>query len=350
MRVPELFQELQGLYRRRRQHVQLRPLPRQVPQPELPPAVARGGGRPGGLPQPQLYGPEGGYLLGEGHASLRGPALPFRVVHGGRRLLVRRGDARADRPGGRGEGGLAELNVQTEHPRGAFRLVLALHHREPQTAPSVLLRHDVRGAHVQGHARRHPSLRGAAPVARVLGGVLPDVGGEAGAGAPHADGARKRHLQREALLARPAQTLPPVQEHGGTPEVAGGAAQSGSGGGGGRANVASAAPSSSKTQRQVEGERRLNDRKSVKKLLYFEYFFNSNTKTMSHLDFLKVHGNNYGPVEKNVPSVIELTYVSRRCFAEVPALNSRPLPDSTVDCANRPGFAEVDLKFPPFVN
>jgi Methyltransferase FkbM domain len=66
---------------------------------------------------------------------------------------------------------------------------------------------------------------------------------------------------------------------------------------------------------------------------------------------IHAHGNNHGPVVNKIPDVIELTYVNKSYFTEVPKLNTNPLPIPNLDFANNGRFdRDIDLNFPPFVN
>ncbi len=62
------------------------------------------------------------------------------------------------------------------------------------------------------------------------------------------------------------------------------------------------------------------------------------------------HGNNYGPVQNSIPSVIELTYVNKKCFSETPCLNSTILPITGLDFSNNPNHKDINLNFYPFVS
>ena len=71
----------------------------------------------------------------------------------------------------------------------------------------------------------------------------------------------------------------------------------------------------------------------------------SNTHYIIH-----AHGNNYGPVVNNIPDVIELTYVNKSYFGEVPELNKTPLPTPGLDYPNCQNRKDIDLNCLPFVN
>jgi hypothetical protein len=83
----------------------------------------------------------------------------------------------------------------------------------------------------------------------------------------------------------------------------------------------------------------------------------SNANKMKCLEKLSIthylvhaHGNNYAPLCGNVPTVIELTYVNKKCFQGPPPLNARPLPIPGVDFRNSWCRDDYDLNFPPFVH
>ena len=60
------------------------------------------------------------------------------------------------------------------------------------------------------------------------------------------------------------------------------------------------------------------------------------------------HGNNNGPVVNNIPDVIELTYVNKKCFSAVPEMNTQPLPIDNLDFPNI-GSVDINLNCYPFV-
>jgi hypothetical protein len=63
------------------------------------------------------------------------------------------------------------------------------------------------------------------------------------------------------------------------------------------------------------------------------------------------HGNNADLVAKNgLPNVIELVYINKKNFHEIPQLNSTPLPIKGLDFPNEVRCPDVDLNFYPFVN
>ena len=61
------------------------------------------------------------------------------------------------------------------------------------------------------------------------------------------------------------------------------------------------------------------------------------------------HGNNNGPVVKNIPDVIELTYVNKKYFNSVPEFNTTSLPIPNLDFVNNVGMNEISLNCYPFV-
>ena len=71
----------------------------------------------------------------------------------------------------------------------------------------------------------------------------------------------------------------------------------------------------------------------------------SNTHYIVH-----AHSNNFGPVVNNIPHVIELTYVNKRCLNFTPELNTYPLPSPGLDFPNNENSPDHDLNCYPFVN
>jgi hypothetical protein len=61
------------------------------------------------------------------------------------------------------------------------------------------------------------------------------------------------------------------------------------------------------------------------------------------------HGNNYGPVDNNIPNVIELTYINKNYFDSVPELNEQSLPINNLDFPNNANNSDINLNFYPFV-
>jgi hypothetical protein len=62
---------------------------------------------------------------------------------------------------------------------------------------------------------------------------------------------------------------------------------------------------------------------------------------------IHAHGNNYGPVQNNIPDVIELTYVNKNYFETPPVLNTQPLPIPDLDYGNC-NRSDYNLNFFPF--
>jgi len=62
------------------------------------------------------------------------------------------------------------------------------------------------------------------------------------------------------------------------------------------------------------------------------------------------HGNNFGPVGNRIPDVIELTYVNKSYFGDVPELNKTQLPTPWLDYPNCHNRHDIDLNCLPFVN
>jgi hypothetical protein len=90
----------------------------------------------------------------------------------------------------------------------------------------------------------------------------------------------------------------------------------------------------------------------------FEYF---NTTIHDKLNCLKkfsnthylihAHGNNADKTSHaGIPNVIELTYINKNYFNEIPKLNENELPDRNLDFPNEKGLPDINLNFYPFVN
>jgi hypothetical protein len=62
------------------------------------------------------------------------------------------------------------------------------------------------------------------------------------------------------------------------------------------------------------------------------------------------HGNNNGPVNNNIPDVIELTYVNKAYFSTAPGLNTTVLPVPGLDFPNDSNLGDYNLHMYPFVN
>jgi hypothetical protein len=72
---------------------------------------------------------------------------------------------------------------------------------------------------------------------------------------------------------------------------------------------------------------------------------------LSHTHYIiHAHGNNFSYVVNNIPNVIELTYVNKKCFSSVPELNTTPLPIENLDFPNWTIQSDINLNFYPFVN
>jgi hypothetical protein len=61
------------------------------------------------------------------------------------------------------------------------------------------------------------------------------------------------------------------------------------------------------------------------------------------------HGNNFGPVENNIPDVIELTYVNKKYFNHVPERNTQSLPIANLDFPNHCNCPDIPMNFYPFL-
>ena len=81
--------------------------------------------------------------------------------------------------------------------------------------------------------------------------------------------------------------------------------------------------------------------------------YNDKVKCLKKLSkthyIVHAHGNNYAPVVKGIPDVIELTYVNKNYFNSVPELNTKPLPIANLDFPNYKDEKDINLNFYPFV-
>jgi hypothetical protein len=81
--------------------------------------------------------------------------------------------------------------------------------------------------------------------------------------------------------------------------------------------------------------------------------YNDKVKCLEKLSkthyIVHAHGNNYGTAVNNIPVVIELTYVNKNYFNDIPELNKESLPNH-FDFPNNPNAKDIDLNFYPFVN
>ena len=62
------------------------------------------------------------------------------------------------------------------------------------------------------------------------------------------------------------------------------------------------------------------------------------------------HGNNARGTTNYIPNVFELTYVRKDEFTEAPPLNTKPLPDTSVDFPNNVNRPDHPLGMKPFTN
>jgi hypothetical protein len=85
----------------------------------------------------------------------------------------------------------------------------------------------------------------------------------------------------------------------------------------------------------------------------WNFSYNDKIKCLEKLSkthyIVHAHGNNYAPLNNNIPDVIELTYVNKQYFDLVPELNTTPLPIVNLDFPNW-GSNDINLNFYPFVN
>ena len=65
---------------------------------------------------------------------------------------------------------------------------------------------------------------------------------------------------------------------------------------------------------------------------------------------IHAHGNNNAHVVKNIPDVIELTYVNKKYFDSIPELNRISLPIDNLDYPNVSRKKDISLNVYPFVH
>jgi len=86
----------------------------------------------------------------------------------------------------------------------------------------------------------------------------------------------------------------------------------------------------------------------------WECLFSDKTSCFDKLNkthyIVHAHGNNCGQVQNSIPSVIELTYVNKKCFSKTPCLNSAKIPIEGLDFPNNPNNYDINLNFEPFCN
>lgn len=63
---------------------------------------------------------------------------------------------------------------------------------------------------------------------------------------------------------------------------------------------------------------------------------------------IHIHGNNCGPINDNIPQVIEVTYIHKK-FIQNPTYNTVPLPIKDLDYPNNTNIQDYHLTFKPFV-
>ena len=63
---------------------------------------------------------------------------------------------------------------------------------------------------------------------------------------------------------------------------------------------------------------------------------------------MHAHGNNYGGIRDGIPDVLELTYVNKNCFSNVPIRNRQSFPIKGLDFSNN-GERDFVLAHYPFV-
>lgn len=82
----------------------------------------------------------------------------------------------------------------------------------------------------------------------------------------------------------------------------------------------------------------------------YDYKVNCLNKISNTHYLIHAHGNNYSEKTNNIPDVIELTYIRKDYFTEIPNLNTINLPLENIDFPNNVERPDYDLNFKPFVN
>lgn len=81
--------------------------------------------------------------------------------------------------------------------------------------------------------------------------------------------------------------------------------------------------------------------------------YNDKIKCLEKLNethyIIHVHGNNHSFSNNGIPDVIEITYVNKNYFNNIPKLNNISLPIKNLDYPNHVSKIDFDLNFYPFV-
>jgi hypothetical protein len=74
-------------------------------------------------------------------------------------------------------------------------------------------------------------------------------------------------------------------------------------------------------------------------------------KKLASTHFLiHAHGNNNGKATNGIPDFIELTYLNKNCFVDIPKLNNTPFPINNLDFPNHPPVKDFIMNSYPFVS
>jgi hypothetical protein len=65
---------------------------------------------------------------------------------------------------------------------------------------------------------------------------------------------------------------------------------------------------------------------------------------------IHIHGNNNSGLTNSIPDVVEVTFIRKDCFNEIPNLNRENLPIKNLDFPCNPIKQDYNLTFYPFVN
>jgi hypothetical protein len=65
---------------------------------------------------------------------------------------------------------------------------------------------------------------------------------------------------------------------------------------------------------------------------------------------IHVHGNNNGKTTNGIPDFIELTYLNKQCFVDIPKLNNISFPINNLDFPNHPPLQDIIMNSYPFVS
>ena len=81
--------------------------------------------------------------------------------------------------------------------------------------------------------------------------------------------------------------------------------------------------------------------------------YNDKVKCLEKLSkthyIVHAHANNFGFIVNNIPNVVELTYINKNYFNQVPEFNTKSFPIYNLDFPNNIDKDEINLNCYPFV-